>query len=433
MALPVSTAPTAPEGPTPHHSVSGTVSGLLGTGLVLQNNAGDDLVVAADGSFTFPTSVAKGGAYAVTVKAQPKILTRTCTVSQGSGTMADAAVTDVSVACAAPAARFAHVLNNDSTVSSYTIDAVSGALGTAFNSPTSMLGFPAGIAAHPSGRFVYVAGFSSGAVHAFSADTASGRLSQIGSGVAIPGGSARRIVVDPTGRFAYVAIAGSGSRLLTYAIDQVSGALSFSSSVAVGANPLGLTVDPMGRFVYVTSEIDDNVRAFAIDDTSGSLGAVSLVNTGPAPSPVAVDPAGRFAYVANRNADSLSSYPIDATSGALSAGGVSTVRTGRGPISIATDATGRFVYTADYSDGTVSGFTVDAASGALAPMTPSVVASNVNVPVSIVLDPTGRFVYVVQLGGDTVSVYGIDAMSGALNAKSSSRTGMVPLGIAFSR
>src|SRR5690606_41824532 len=40
--------------------------------LVLRNNAGDDLTVTEDGSFTFPTRLAPGAAYDVTVKAQPK-------------------------------------------------------------------------------------------------------------------------------------------------------------------------------------------------------------------------------------------------------------------------------------------------------------------------------------------------------------------------
>src|SRR3989475_7183632 len=39
-------------------SVGGTVSGLIGTGLVLQDNGGDNLPVAADSTFTFRTAIA---------------------------------------------------------------------------------------------------------------------------------------------------------------------------------------------------------------------------------------------------------------------------------------------------------------------------------------------------------------------------------------
>ncbi|MDB4938741.1 MAG: hypothetical protein JWP87_5713 [Labilithrix sp.] len=80
-------------------SVGGTVAGLAGTGLVLQDNAGDDVTVGANGSFAFPTAIADTGSYAVTVKKQPTNLSQTCTVTSGSGTIAGANVTNVSVAC----------------------------------------------------------------------------------------------------------------------------------------------------------------------------------------------------------------------------------------------------------------------------------------------------------------------------------------------
>jgi N-acetylneuraminic acid mutarotase len=83
---------------TTSYTVGGTVSGLAGTGLVLQDNGGDNLAVTANGSFTFPTKVASGGAYAVTVKTQPSSPTQTCAVTNGTGT-ANANVTNVTVAC----------------------------------------------------------------------------------------------------------------------------------------------------------------------------------------------------------------------------------------------------------------------------------------------------------------------------------------------
>lgn len=84
---------------TSSYAVGGTVSGLAGSGLVLQNNAGDDLGIAADGAFTFATKVASGAAYAVTVKTQPASPSQLCTVTNGSGTITDADVTNVNVEC----------------------------------------------------------------------------------------------------------------------------------------------------------------------------------------------------------------------------------------------------------------------------------------------------------------------------------------------
>ncbi|MBK9500918.1 MAG: DUF1566 domain-containing protein [Leptospiraceae bacterium] len=81
------------------YTIGGTITGLTATGLVLQNNAGNNLTVASGAtSFTFSTAIATGTAYAVTVKTQPTGLT--CTVSSGTGT-ATANVTTPSITCAA--------------------------------------------------------------------------------------------------------------------------------------------------------------------------------------------------------------------------------------------------------------------------------------------------------------------------------------------
>jgi len=80
-------------------TVGGTVSGLLGTGLVLQNNGGDDLPIAADGPFTFATPVIDGDPFDVTVLSQPTGPGQTCAVANGSGTVAGADVTNVAVTC----------------------------------------------------------------------------------------------------------------------------------------------------------------------------------------------------------------------------------------------------------------------------------------------------------------------------------------------
>ncbi len=83
-------------------SIGGTVTGLAktGSGIVLQNNGGDNLTVKANGNFTFPTLVPAGGAYKVTILTQPSGPNQVCTVTNGTGT-ANANVTNVQVVCPA--------------------------------------------------------------------------------------------------------------------------------------------------------------------------------------------------------------------------------------------------------------------------------------------------------------------------------------------
>ena len=87
------------------YTVGGTVTGLSDR-VVLRNGGGPDLTVSANGSFTFPQSISSGGAYAVTVVTQPA--RRSCTVTNGTGTIAGASVSNVSVTCT-PTSRLAFV------------------------------------------------------------------------------------------------------------------------------------------------------------------------------------------------------------------------------------------------------------------------------------------------------------------------------------
>lgn len=78
------------------YTIGGAVSGLSGT-VVLQNNGTDNEAVSSDGAFTFSTAIAEGSPYAVTVFTQPT--GQTCTVTNGSGTVGTANITNVAVTC----------------------------------------------------------------------------------------------------------------------------------------------------------------------------------------------------------------------------------------------------------------------------------------------------------------------------------------------
>ncbi len=81
------------------YTISGTVSGLAGSGLVLQNNGGDDLSISADGTFSFASQMTDGANYSVSVLTQPTTPAQVCTVSNGSGTLAASNISNISVTC----------------------------------------------------------------------------------------------------------------------------------------------------------------------------------------------------------------------------------------------------------------------------------------------------------------------------------------------
>jgi uncharacterized protein YkwD len=81
------------------YTVGGSVSGLNGTAS-LSLNGGTALAVNSDGSFVFSATLASGATYTVTVVTAPS--GETCSVTNGSGTVGSANVTNVTITCAVP-------------------------------------------------------------------------------------------------------------------------------------------------------------------------------------------------------------------------------------------------------------------------------------------------------------------------------------------
>ncbi len=88
------------------YTLGGTVSGASGAGLALKLNGGADFAISGNGAYTFPGSHPSGTAYAVTVSTSPA--GQSCSVANGSGTVASANVSNIDVTCASvPPATYA--------------------------------------------------------------------------------------------------------------------------------------------------------------------------------------------------------------------------------------------------------------------------------------------------------------------------------------
>jgi len=80
------------------YQIGGTITGLAaGATVTLDDNGSDALVVSSNSSFVFPTAVATGGTYKVTVGAPPS--GGSCTVSAGTGVVGMSNVSSVAVTC----------------------------------------------------------------------------------------------------------------------------------------------------------------------------------------------------------------------------------------------------------------------------------------------------------------------------------------------
>jgi hypothetical protein len=89
---------SGPNGPAATLVIVGPIIGLEGSGFVLQNNVGSDLVILpGQPEFVF-TGISEGSSYNVTIKTQPTVPSQTCAVSNGTGVARDV-VRTVSVSC----------------------------------------------------------------------------------------------------------------------------------------------------------------------------------------------------------------------------------------------------------------------------------------------------------------------------------------------
>ena len=209
--------------------VGGTVSGLAGSGLVLSLNAGaQTLPVSANGSFTFPTALANGSSYAVTVGTQPS--GQTCSVGNGSGQITGANVTNVAVTC----------------VSNYTVGgSVSGLTGSGL-----VLSLNAGAQTFPvsaNGGFTFPTALADGSNYAVTvAAHPSGQTCSVGSGSGqIAGANVTSVAV--TCGFPTYTVGGTVSGLVggsvglaldvgAQSLTVSNGSFTFPNGLTVGAN-----------------------------------------------------------------------------------------------------------------------------------------------------------------------------------------------------
>jgi large repetitive protein len=245
------------------YTVGGTITGLVGTGLVLENNASDDLSVTGNGSFAFAAPIASGGAFSVAIKAQPSGPGQVCSVSQGSGSVASANVTTLKVTCA----------TNSYPVEG-TVSGLSGAglvLQDNLGDNLSIIG---------NGPFEFPATVADGAAYAVSVLTAPSSPSQTctitgGSGTIAGAGVSNVAVHCVTNAFAIggnvVGLSGSGLVLHNGGDDlaiALNGAFAFPTAVPSG-----------GTFsVSISAQPSSPVQSCAVSGGSGTVGGAAVTS-----------------------------------------------------------------------------------------------------------------------------------------------------------
>jgi 6-phosphogluconolactonase (cycloisomerase 2 family) len=417
-------------------TVGGTVSGLTGTGLVLQDNNGDDLPVASNGSFVFATAIGSSATYSVTVKTQPTVPAQGCTVTNGSGTAAGANITSVTVTCL-NMGQFAYTANNQSnSLSQWKIDPATGNL-TPAGANVPVGGSPDAVSLAPNGKWAFSATNNGLMIYAFSIDPNTGALTAVpGSPFTnsqfVSGHPNPDIAVDPTSHYLYLASLNDGT-VGGFAIDQTTGALTalpgapYTAGTGAGAIP---AFSPNGKFLYIMNQTANTVSAYAI----GSDGALSNVTGSPfatgvtTPTWISFTPNGSFAYVSGSGSNNIAAFTVDANTGALSpiAGGVYATNDSY-PSDITIDSAGKHLYVPNKHGATIAAFTVNG-DGTLTSIGSATAGSGTTF---LQIDVNGKYAYASAGSATANGLYGyaIDPTTGALTALAGSpyATGSQPL------
>ncbi len=433
-------------GPAPTYTVSATVSGLTGTGLVLQDNGGDNLAVAANGTFAFATSLANGAQYAVTVGTQPT--GQTCTVSSGTGTISGANVTNVAVSCSAK---------------KYTIGgSVSGVTGSGLvlmDNGGDSLPVPAG-----ASSFTFPTALGTGAAYAVTVGTPpSGESCSVtnGSGtvasanvtnVSVSCGSGQKVNVTVNG------LSGTGLVLQDNGTDTLpitqNGSTSFATALNVG-QPYAVTVMAQpatpaqyctvtggsgtvsssainavvacrttGSSIYVTTTYGSSngvISHFNIDPATGLLNRDSRYKT-TAAQPLGVAQDSHFnAYVAYQDATTIESVTEDGNPLAIVHESAVTAN-GNATYALTLDPTAAYLFAGGSVDtnnqcnttdtGVLLNYSITDPNGTLSSLGAGY--SLDGNPCAVVTDPQGKFLFVAEPRTAEVVAYSINATDGSL-------------------
>ncbi|PRC92257.1 lactonase family protein [Solimicrobium silvestre] len=389
---------------TNNYNIKVTVSGLVGGGVVLQDNLADNLAITGNGVFTFASQLSSNSTYSVTMLTSPSLPAQSCTLANATGTVASSDVTNITLTCVAP--EFAYVASSGgSSVATYIINATNGALSSAGPSVTTG-NSPVAFAMDPTGRFAFVANSTDKSISSYLGNLTTGLLVSAGPAVLLSN-APNALAVDPLSKFLLVT---AGNSIVSYTFN-ANGVLSSAGTATTGNAPSGIAVisNSSNEYAYVTNGTDNTISGYSVNAAGvlTSLGVVAA--TGNKPSAISAAPNGAYVYVTNSTDGTISSYPVTAT-GTL--GVATTVASGgNAPVSIAVSASGKIAYVANSTSNNVAAFSISAA-GALSSIG---TATTGNTPSSVSVDPSGAFVYVVNSTDNNISVYQLTA-TGALPA-----------------
>jgi 6-phosphogluconolactonase len=261
-------------------------------------------------------------------------------------------------------------LRNNSTLSSFAIDPVTGKL-----KHLSTAALPAGenaafVGTDRTGRWLISASYAAGkvVVHKLGSD---GKIETPAVQTVTTAKTAHSFVTDPENRWVFVPHVAPNA-IYQFKLDAASGKLTEAGKAPGGtdkAGPRHLAWHPTMKLVFSSDEQGSSITVYRFDAETGLKPVETLPTLPPdfkgmnTTAEVKVHPSGKYVWVSNRGHDSLAGFHIDEKSGKLSA--LEQTPTEKTPRSFDIDPDGRFVFGAGEGSGKLAIFRVDQSTGAL--------------------------------------------------------------------
>ena len=308
--------------------------------------------------------------------------------------------------------------------------------------------------------FVYVSDAEDATIDAYAMDAKTGALRSIGKAEA--GKLVMPMAVSPNKKFLYAVVRSQPMRVITYAIDGRTGALTQKATAPLPDSMPYVSTDRSGRFLFTASYGGDKIAVSPIGaDGLVTAEAIQVLPTGRNAHSILVDRTNRFAYSANLGANQVLQFAFDAKTGKLTPLDPPAVKPepGHGPRHLAFSRDNKFLYVLNELSGHVTQYAIDGTKGTLklidsVPSVPPELGMKWGQPQAPVgaapappaaapksdeksaiwaadlrLTPNGKFLYTTERNADKIALFTVVARTGKLTYVTNFATERQPRGI----
>jgi len=308
--------------------------------------------------------------------------------------------------------------------------------------------------------FVYVSNAQDGNIDAYVMDTGTGALTPIGKAEAAK--LVMPMTVSPSKKHLYAVVRSQPTRVLTYAIDPATGALTQKASAPLPDSMPYVSTDHAGRYLFTASYGGDKLAVSPIGENGlVEAEAIQVIATGRNAHAILPDRSNKFVYATTLGANQVLQFIFDSKTGKLTANEPAAVspEAGHGPRHMAFSPDNKNLYVLNELSGHVTQYAVDAAKGTLtlvasissvpaeaglvwgvpqapagaAPVPGAAAAPKDDKPkiwaADIQITPNGKFLYSTERTSNKIALFTVTAETGKLAYVANFATEAQPRGI----